>query len=127
MLNIRKLREERGLTQKDLVEMTGLAQGTIASYERKYKTMKKFIKIGNIEKITKALGISTKELIDEHKEVIRDMACLNQACLLNENKKCGSRPVRNGEAPCHGRDLIKDKVTYKSDWVGLAGRWGDYR
>ena len=53
MLNIRKLREERGLTQKDLVEMTGLAQGTIGAYEKKYKTMKKFIKIGNIEKIAK--------------------------------------------------------------------------
>ena len=127
MLNIRKLREERGLTQKDLVEMTGLAQGTIGAYEKKYKTMKKFIKIGNIEKIAKALGISTKELLDEHKETTRDMACLNQACPLNENKKCGSRPVRTGEAPCYGKDLVKDKLVYKSGWAGLAGRWEDYR
>lgn len=126
MLNIKKLREERGLTQKQLVEMTGLAQGTIGAYEKKYRTIGKIIKIGNIEKISKALGISVEELLGKEKEEKREMACLNQACLLNENKKCGSRPVRTGEAPCYGKNEVKDKVEYKSGWAGIAGRWEDY-
>ena len=129
-LNIKKLREEKGMTQKDLVELTGLSQGTISSYEKGYKTIKRVIKTGNIARISKVLGISVEELLDEEKEEpenLEEKTCLNQACPLNENKKCKNDVVLNGKASCYGKDLIKDKLVYKSGWAGLAGRWEDYR
>ena len=126
MLNIRKLREERGLSQKEMVELSGIAQGTISAYEKEYRTIMN-PKIEYMEILAKILDVTLSEMLTGHKDNLEGMACLNQACLLNENKKCGSRPVRTGEAVCYGKDLVKDKLVYKSGWAGLAGRWEDYR
>lgn len=51
--NIRKLRKERGLTQKQLGELCGINEANI----RKYEADKQNAKIETIEKIAKALGV----------------------------------------------------------------------
>ncbi len=50
--NIKRLRKERGLTQKQLGEMCGIAESNI----RKYESDKQNAKIETIEKIAQALG-----------------------------------------------------------------------
>lgn len=50
--NIRKIRKQQGLTQKELAELAGLNEVTIRSYEAgKFKP-----KLENIKKLSKALG-----------------------------------------------------------------------
>lgn len=51
--NIKRLRKERGLTQKQLGEMCGIAESNI----RKYESDKQNAKIETIEKIAQALGV----------------------------------------------------------------------
>lgn len=74
--NIRKLRKERGLTQKRLGEMCGIKEANI----RKYELDKANPKIETIERIAQALGVpirAIKENItwEEHKntEEIRQL------------------------------------------------------
>lgn len=56
--NIRKLRKERGLTQKQLGEMCGIAESNI----RKYEADKQNAKIETIEKIAQALGVPIRAI-----------------------------------------------------------------
>ena len=57
--NIKKLRNEKKVTQKQLGKMTGIAEITIRQYEAgKYKP-----KLENIRKIASALGVYMNELI----------------------------------------------------------------
>lgn len=59
---IKVKRMERGLTQQELSERSGVPQPTISQIEqgnRKYPTHK------NIQKIAKALGVDLKELDEE--------------------------------------------------------------
>lgn len=59
--NLKKLRKERGLTQKKLGELCGLAEITIRQYESgKYQP-----KIETIEKIARALKVSVKEIKED--------------------------------------------------------------
>ena len=51
--NIRKLRKERGLTQKQLGEMCGINEANL----RKYESDKQNAKIETIERIAQALEI----------------------------------------------------------------------
>lgn len=51
--NIRAIRKERGLTQKELGKLCGIAESNI----RKYEADKQNAKIETIEKIAKALGV----------------------------------------------------------------------
>ena len=74
--NIRKLRKERGMTQKQLGEMCGIKEANI----RKYELDKANPKIETIERIAQALGVpirAIKENItwEEHKntEEIRQL------------------------------------------------------
>ena len=56
--NIRKLRKERGLTQKQLGELCGINEANI----RKYEADKQNAKIETIEKIAQALGVPIRAI-----------------------------------------------------------------
>ena len=57
--NIKRLRRERGLTQKNLGELCGIAEPNI----RKYENGKQNPKLETVEKIATALGVTAFELI----------------------------------------------------------------
>lgn len=57
--NIKRLRKERGLTQKNLGELCGIAEPNI----RKYENGKQNPKLETIEKIATALGVTAFDLM----------------------------------------------------------------
>lgn len=57
--NIKRLRRERGLTQKNLGELCGIAEPNI----RKYENSKQNPKLETVEKIATALGVTAFELM----------------------------------------------------------------
>ena len=60
--NIHKIRKEKRLTQKQLSELTGIAEATIIRYEKNKFTPK----VSQIERIAKALEVLAVELMDEN-------------------------------------------------------------
>lgn len=58
--NIRRIREERGLSQEELADLAGLHRAYIGQIERGEKN----IGLKNLEKIAKALNVSIKVLLD---------------------------------------------------------------
>ena len=58
--NLRRLRREKGITQAQLSELTGLSKGTIGNYE---SGTRKNISYVSIFKIANALKVSPEELI----------------------------------------------------------------
>lgn len=58
--NIRKIREERDLSQEELADMAGLHRAYVGQIERGEKN----IGLKNLEKIAKALNVKIKVLLD---------------------------------------------------------------
>jgi transcriptional regulator with XRE-family HTH domain len=58
--NIRRIREERNLSQEELADLAGLHRAYIGQIERGEKN----IGLKNLEKIAKALNVSIKVLLD---------------------------------------------------------------
>ena len=58
--NIRRIREERDLSQEELADLAGLHRAYIGQIERGEKN----IGLKNLEKIAKALDVSMKVLLD---------------------------------------------------------------
>lgn len=61
---IRDIRKRRGLTQKQLSELTGLKQNTISNHENGNRSIDEI----DIHVYSNALGVSPKELFDSYKE-----------------------------------------------------------
>ncbi len=57
--NIRKIREDKGLSQEKLAELADLHRAYVGQIERGEKN----IGIKNLEKIAKALGVNIKDLL----------------------------------------------------------------
>ena len=58
---IKKIRKEKGLTQKQLGDLCGIADSNI----RKYENGKQFPKMETLQKIADALGVNLGDLIDD--------------------------------------------------------------
>lgn len=57
--NIRRLREQRGLTQEQLGKMVDVSRSTITQWERGWTTPR----MGNVQLLAGALGVSTTDII----------------------------------------------------------------
>lgn len=57
--NIRRLREQRGLTQEQLGKMVDVSRSTITQWERGWTTPR----VGNVQLLAGALGVSTADII----------------------------------------------------------------
>ena len=57
--NIRRLREQRGLTQEQLGKMVDVSRSTITQWERGWTTPR----MGNVQLLAVALGVSTADII----------------------------------------------------------------
>jgi len=58
--NIRRIREERGLSQEELAALAGLHRAYVGQIERGEKN----IGLKNLEKIAKALCVDIRDLVD---------------------------------------------------------------
>ena len=111
MILLRKIREEKGLMQKELSEMTGVPRSTISAYERNARTIK-HPNMNHLKKLAIALEVDITELFDEVISKSNDKVvgeCKNQACPLNKNCKCINDVVLEGRKPCFGKDEVKAK------------------
>ena len=59
--NIKRLREQHGLTQEELGKMLNVSRSTITQWERGWTTPR----MGNVQLLAGALGVSTAEIIDD--------------------------------------------------------------
>lgn len=66
---IRKIRIEKGMTQKEIAEKCGINDANI----RKYESGRQNPKIDTIEKIAKALDVEISELLFEKSEIIEQL------------------------------------------------------
>lgn len=66
---IKKIRLEKGMTQKEVAEKCGLFDSAI----RRYESGRQNPKIGTVEKIANALGVETSELLYEQSELMAQL------------------------------------------------------
>lgn len=45
------------------------------------------------------------------------MECLNENCLLNENKKCGSPMLKDERFTCEGKHKVQKKQNTMNGWT----------
>ncbi len=79
--NIKKIRKEKGLTQKELGALCGMSESQIRHYELNYKTPR----IETIRKIAKALNIYISDIVDGewHKFSVEEI----KEDLINDEEK----------------------------------------
>lgn len=112
MKRMKEIRETKGFTIQELSDKTGVP----TKYIRAHELGKKNTSYTYLGRIAKALGVTVKELNEESKIIIRSAKCLNEACLLNENKMCISDVVLSGKAPCFGKDKVQSRNPNKFDY-----------
>ena len=59
-MNIKKLREKKGITQQELADVLGVAQSTVAMWE----SNKSLPRVDTLKAIAKALGCTIDELLE---------------------------------------------------------------
>ena len=59
-MNIKKIREKKGITQQELAKKLGVVQSTVAMWE----TNKSLPRLATLPAIAKALGCTIDELLD---------------------------------------------------------------
>lgn len=79
--NIRKLREQRDMTQEELAELAGISQSHLSKIEAGSRT----IGMKTYEKILEALGafpllVSEVERIEKHEEFLERFICIVKEC-----------------------------------------------
>lgn len=79
--NIRKLREQRNMTQEELAELAGISQSHLSKIEVGSRT----IGMKTYERILEALGatpilVSEVERIEKHEELLERFLCIVKEC-----------------------------------------------
>lgn len=97
--NIKKIRKEKGLTQKELANKLKVSEPMISQYESK-----KTLKLETIRKIAKALGVSMSEIIGENWGTFSIEDFRNDFIQDEEKKYC--------------KELNKRKITFIYELLG---------
>ena len=109
-MNIRKIRERKKISQWTLSELSSVPQSTLALYESQTRTVKKPNKT-HLERIASVLKVTVEDLLEDEKPN-KKLKCLNQVCLLNNDKMCVNPMVLTGKADCFGKNRISDPDMY---------------
>lgn len=93
--NIRKLMEDKGIKQKDLVEYLGVNQGTLAKWLSTKKDNRRDIPIEILAKIAKFLGVSVEYLLGLEKKPVKTVPLIgNASCgIPNDYDLNGYEPI----------------------------------
>lgn len=113
-MNVRMLREKKGITQAELSRRANLPQGTLSVYESTCRI------INNptpeyMARIAKVLDVTVEQLLAMDERLIgkdtnlKRKRCLNEVCLLNKRKRCVNPVVLSNKAPCFGSDRVSEK------------------
>ena len=112
MNELEEIRNKKGLSYKALSKMCGISACTISNYEKgKIERPQAAV----IEKVMKALN-SAPNVIKENAEIRVKVKCLNENCLLNTNKECGSPVLGEDRFTCQGKQKVKIKEKKISNW-----------
>ena len=81
--NIKAIRKEKGLTQKKLAELSGIAEITIRQYEaEKYRP-----KVEQLEKLAAALGVTIIDIIYHDGNYFKDMTPEEQTASIEADER----------------------------------------
>lgn len=80
--NVKEIRESRGLSQRELGEILGVKQQTIAQYEALINAPKS----ATVDKIANALGVTFRDLTATHKKFDYEDFALVAGLTSNEGK-----------------------------------------
>ncbi len=94
--NLRKIRQEKELTQKQLSVLSGIAEPTIRQYEAGTLNPK----FETIEKFAKALGVDAMELNDDEVIIREDEENMDYRDFINKRFNCEDERM--------ARDLAKE-------------------
>lgn len=105
MVLLRKLRQEKGLSIKQLAKEADVDRFVITNMENKqYKSAS-----DKTKKLANYFGIENPlELTENVWELMKTKGCLNQRCPLNKECYCQSEQVCEGES-CESQRLVTDK------------------
>ena len=108
---IREIRKRKGLTQKQLSELTGLKQNTISNHENGNRSIDEV----DIHVYSNALGVSPKELFDSYKESSDNLTEIyNQ---LNSDRQTKVYDFATEQLKEQNKVLnINDYIEEESDW-----------
>ena len=80
--NVKEIRESKGLSQRELGELLGVKQQTIAQYEALINAPKSV----TVDKIAKALGVTFRDLTNTHSSIDYEEFALVMGLTSNEGK-----------------------------------------
>ena len=108
---IREIRKRKGLTQKQLSELTGLKQNTISNHENGNRSIDEV----DIHVYSNALGVSPKELFDSYKESSNNLTEIyNQ---LNSDRQTKVYDFATEQLKEQNKVVnINDYIEEESDW-----------
>ena len=108
---IREIRKRRGLTQKQLSELTGLKQNTISNHENGNRSIDEV----DIHVYSNALGVSPKELFNSYKESSNNLTEIyNQ---LNSDRQTKVYDFATEQLKEQNNVVnINDYIEEESDW-----------
>ena len=86
--NIKRIRKERGLTQKQLAKMLNVSEPMISQYESKNSNLR----LSTIRNISEALDVSISDIVDDWKYDLKKDPLVNELlnlfyCLNDNGKK----------------------------------------
>lgn len=105
MRRMKEIREAKGFSIQVLSDKTGVP----TKYIREHEIGKRNTSNAYLGRIAKTLEVTIKELNEEIATIITRKKCLNEACLLNENRECINDVVLNKKAQCFGKNKIQSK------------------
>ena len=110
--NIRKIRIDKGLTQRDLAAKLQITQQSIAQYENG----KRIPKLSTVRKIANALNVSLNEIITDNwnafttNEISKDFSYQNHKDITNAIKSAFKQVEKNSPVLLNGQELSETSI-----------------
>ena len=109
---IREIRKRKGLTQKQLSELTGLKQNTISNHENGNRSIDEV----DIHVYSNALGVSPKELFDSYKESSDNLTEIYNQLNSDRQEKVYNFATEQLKEQNNNVVNINDYIEEESEW-----------